>query len=74
MVSGDPAPHVQPLSRPFGWWAVLSVQQHQLLLSTNCTALQHPLQLQVEKSSEKQVASTQFITEIHCINEVSQIL
>lgn len=46
MVSGDPAPHVQPLSRPFGRRAILSVQQHQLLLGTNCTALQHPLQLQ----------------------------
>lgn len=46
VVSGDPAPHIQPLGRPSGRRAVLSVQQHQLLLSPNCTALQHLLQLQ----------------------------
>lgn len=50
MVSGDPAPHVQPLGRPSGRRAVLSVQQHQLLLSPNCTALQHLLQLQRKRS------------------------
>lgn len=49
MVSGDPAPHVEPLGRPSGWRAVLSVQQHQLLLSPDCTALQHLLQLQKEE-------------------------
>lgn len=46
MVSGDPAAHIQPLGRPSGRRAVLSVQQHQLLLSPNGAALQHLLQLQ----------------------------
>lgn len=45
-VSGDPAPHVEPLHGSFGWRSVLPVQQHQLLLGPSCSSLQHPLQLQ----------------------------
>lgn len=44
-VSGDPASHVEPVHGSSGWGAVLSVQQHQLLLGTDRTSLQHPLQL-----------------------------
>lgn len=44
-VSGDPASHVEPVHRSSGWGAVLSVQQHQLLLGTDGTPLQHSLQL-----------------------------
>lgn len=46
MVSGDPAPHVEPLGGAAGRRAILPVQQHQLLLSSDRAALQHPLQLQ----------------------------
>lgn len=45
MVPGDPAAHVQPLGCPAGRRAVLPVQQHQLLLSSDRTALQHSLEL-----------------------------
>jgi hypothetical protein len=44
-VARAPAPHVQPL-HSVGWcWALLPVQQDQLLLGTHSCALQHPLQL-----------------------------
>ena len=45
-VSGDPAPHVEPVHSSFGWGAVLSVQQHQLLLGPHRTSFQHALQLE----------------------------
>lgn len=44
-VSGDPAPHVEPLHSALRRGTVLPVQQDQLLLGPHCTALQHPLQL-----------------------------
>lgn len=50
-VSGDPAPHVEPVHGSSGWGAVLSVQQHQLLLGTDRTSLQHPLQLKTQSTS-----------------------
>lgn len=53
-VSGDPAPHVEPLHRSLGWRSVLPVQQHQLLLGPGCSSLQHPLQLQEEQEEEEQ--------------------
>ena len=48
-VSGDPAPHVEPLHGALGWRPVLPVQQHQLLLGPHGTALQHPLQLKTRQ-------------------------
>lgn len=45
-VSGDPASHVEPVHGSSGWGAVLSVQQHQLLLGTDRTPLQPALQLE----------------------------
>lgn len=45
-MSGDPASHVEPVHGSFGWGAVFSVQQHQLLLGTHCTSFQHTLQLE----------------------------
>ncbi len=45
-VSGDPASHVEPVHSSFGWGAVFSVQQHQLLLGTHSASFQHTLQLE----------------------------
>lgn len=37
-VSGDPAPHVEPVYGSFGRGSVFSVQQHQLLLGPHRTS------------------------------------
>lgn len=51
-VSGDPAPHVEPVDGSSGWRAVFSVQQHQLLLGADCTSFQHSLQLHGKRNIE----------------------
>lgn len=42
---GAPATHVEPLNRPRGSRPILSMQEDQLLQSTDCCVLQHLLQL-----------------------------
>ena len=46
-VSGDPAPHVEPLHGASRRGSILTVQQHQLFLGSHRAALQHALQLRV---------------------------
>ena len=56
-VSGDPAPHVEPLHGASRGGSVLTVQQHQLFLGSHRAALQHALQLRA-RAGQRQTRHT----------------
>lgn len=64
-----PTPHVEPLYGAGGRWALLLVQQDQLLLGTHGCALQHLLQLGEEWGLVS--LSTEHSTEPRTFTELS---